>query len=231
MKRICTIAARAGSRGVKNKNIKMLAGKPLIAYTIIQAQDSKMFDVIAVTSDSEEILEVAKTYGVKFLIKRPDELATNVSAKVPALHHCVNEVEKISGEHFDTMVDLDATSPLRTVDDIKNAILMLETYNVSNVITGCIARRSPYFNLVELNENGYVGLSKQLSKPIVRRQDSPKCYDMNASIYVWKRDAFFKDTIFNHDTMIYEMPEERSIDIDNPLDFEFVEFLINKRGE
>ena len=129
------------------------------------------------------------------------------------------------------VVDLDATSPLRLVADIQDAVAMLEREKVSNVITAAPARRSPYFNLVELGEDGVVGLSKPLRKSIVRRQDSPKCFDMNASIYVWRRAALFDNpTVFNADTRLFVMPEERSTDIDNELDFEIVEFLMRKRN-
>lgn len=225
--RICTICARGGSKGVKNKNIRDLHGRPLIAYSILQARESGLFDCIAVSSDSEEILAVAKKCGVDYLVKRPDELATDQAAKLPAIRHCVSEVERIIGYGFDTIVDLDATSPLRISDDIIQCVQLLEDRMVSNVITGAPARRSPYFNLVEVGEEGVAKLSKRLEKPVVRRQDAPKCYDMNASIYVWSREALFDSpSIFNADTLLYEMPEERSIDIDSELDFKFVEFIM-----
>lgn len=231
MNRICTICARGGSKGVKNKNIRELLGKPLIAHSILQARESNLFDAIAVSSDSDAILETARHWGVDFIVKRPLELATDTAAKLPVIQHCVLEAEKMAGVSYDVVVDLDATSPLRIASDIQETVNLLETRGVSNIITGATARRSPYFNLVEVDENGVAALSKSLLKPIVRRQDSPKCYDMNASIYVWQRDALFgSTTIFNKDTLLYVMPEERSIDIDSELDFEFVEFLLKKRG-
>lgn len=230
MRRICTICARGGSKGVRNKNIRELLGKPLIAYSILQAKASNLFECVAVSSDSDEILEISKKSGADYLIERPKEMASDQAAKLPSIQHCVKEVEKLTGLTFDVMVDLDATSPLRTIGDISGAVRLLEDMQVSNVITGAPARRSPYFNLVELDENGVARRSKTLSVPIVRRQDSPRCYDMNASIYVWKRDAFFKSkTILLNDTLLYEMPEKRSIDIDSELDFEIVEFLMKKR--
>lgn len=231
MSRICTICARGGSKGVKNKNIRDLAGKPLIAYTLEQARASGLFDLIAVSSDSLEILGMARGHGADLLVERPAELATDTAAKLPVIRHCVEEVERISGKRFDVVVDLDATSPLRLVADIQGAVDMLERENVANVITAAPARRSPYFNLVELGEDGVVRLSKPLKKPIVRRQDSPKCFDMNASIYAWQRAALFDyPTVFNADTRLFVMPEERSADIDNELDFEIVELLMKKRN-
>jgi N-acylneuraminate cytidylyltransferase/CMP-N,N'-diacetyllegionaminic acid synthase len=231
MSRICTICARGGSKGVKNKNIRDLAGKPLIAYTINQAHASHLFDVIAVSSDSPEILDIGRKYGADLLVKRPEELATDTAAKVPVIRHCVAEAEQVTGKRFDIVVDLDATSPLRLVEDIQGAVSLLENEKVANVITAASARRSPYFNLVELGKDGVVRLSKSLEQPIVRRQDSPQCFDMNASIYVWQRAALFESpTIFNADTRLFVMPKERSTDIDDEIDFEIVELLIKKRN-
>ena len=232
MKRICTICARGGSKGVKGKNIRPLNGKPLIAYSIEQAKQSGLFDVIAVSSDSDLILETAGSFGADYLIKRPDVLAIDQAAKLPVIKHCVAEVESLKGYAFDTIVDLDATSPLRSIEDIKAAVALLEDSGVSNVITAMPSRRSPYFNLVELNAKGFVELSKPLEMPVVRRQDAPKCFDMNASIYAWVRSTFLtSDSIFNDDTKLYVMPEERSIDIDSELDFKFVEFLISTEAD
>ena len=225
--RLCTICARGGSKGVKGKNIRELHGRPLIAYSILQAKATQLFNAVAVDSDSEQVLELAKNWGADYLIKRPHELATDQSAKLPAIRHCVNEVERITGQRYDIIVDLDATSPLRIPEDIIGAVRLLEEKEVSNVITGAPSRRSPYFNLVEADDNGVVKLSKTLETPIVRRQDAPKCFDMNASVYVWKRETFFANlTIFNKDTLLYEMPEERSIDIDSELDFKLVEIIM-----
>jgi N-acylneuraminate cytidylyltransferase/CMP-N,N'-diacetyllegionaminic acid synthase len=231
MTRLCTICARGGSRGVKGKNIRELAGKPLIAHSIEQAKASGLFDAVAVSSDSPAILEIAAQLKVDYLIHRPDELATDQAAKLPVIRHCVAEVQRLRAEVFATLVDLDATSPLRTPEDIRCAVALLEDSGAGNVITAMPARRSPYFNLVELNADGIVELSKRPQTAIVRRQDAPKCYDMNASIYVWTQQQLFSsETIFNSDTRLYVMPEERSIDIDSELDFQFVEFLHSRRS-
>ena len=230
MRRICTICARGGSKEVKNKNIRELAGKPLIAFSLQQARGSRLFDLIAVSSDSAEILDVAHNYGAELIIERPAELASDSAAKIPAIRHCVEKAEQLFGKRFDVIIDLDATSPLRLAEDIQGAVDLLERNHVSNVITAAPARRSPYFNLVELGDDEVVRLSKSLEKPIVRRQDSPQCFDMNASIYVWTRAALFDcPTLFNADTRLFVMPEDRSIDIDNEMDFEIVELIMRKR--
>lgn len=230
MKRICSICARGGSKGVKNKNIKMIAGKPLIAHTIEQALRVGLFDMVAVSSDSDVILETAGQYGAQLLVKRPDELATDFISKLPGIRHCVETAEKMTGTGFDIVVDMDGTSPLRNLDDIRGAVELLENTGVMNVITAAPARRSPYFNLVEVGEDGVARLSKPLANHVYRRQDSPACYDMNASIYVWTRKGLFDHpTVFNADTRLFVMPEERSMDIDNELDFQIVEILMNIR--
>ncbi|WP_346353464.1 acylneuraminate cytidylyltransferase family protein [Azotosporobacter soli] len=230
MKRICTICARAGSKGVKNKNIRMLAGKPLIAHSILQAKATMLFDAIAVSSDSEEILTIAKQWGADFIIQRPMEMATDTAGKLPAIRHCLEEAEKQSGIQFDIVVDLDCTSPLRLPEDILGSVHLLEESGATNVITGAPARRSPYFNLVEELENGEIALAKVSQKPILRRQDAPRCYDMNASIYVWTAQSLRENqSLFQTGTRLYVMPEERSIDIDSELDFSLVEFLMARK--
>ena len=231
MKRLCTICARGGSKGVKGKNLRLLQGRPLIAHSILQAMESKLFDAVAVSSDSDEILDTARQYGVHVLVRRPDEMATDTAPKIPAILHCMLEAEQTLGAKFDVLVDLDATSPLRLVDDIVDVVFMLEESGVSNVITGAPARRSPYFNLVELNSEGFVELSKWPLSPIMRRQDSPRCFDMNASIYAWQRDIFFVNPkVFYENTKLFEMPEDRSQDIDSELDFEMVRLIMDGRN-
>jgi CMP-N,N'-diacetyllegionaminic acid synthase len=182
-----------------------------------------------VSSDSDAILETAKRFGADILVRRPDDLATDTAAKVPAIRHCLETTERQLAKTFPVFVDLAATSPLRVPADIIGAVRLLEERGASNVITGTPARGSPYFNLVELDERGIPHLSKSLGKPVVRRQDAPRCYDMNGSIYVWQRDRFLDNpAIFYEDTLLFEMPEDRSIDIDNELDFDIVCLLMAK---
>ncbi|OGT36754.1 MAG: flagellar modification protein B [Gammaproteobacteria bacterium RIFCSPHIGHO2_12_FULL_38_14] len=230
MKKICTICARGGSQGVKNKNIISFLGKPLIAHSILQAKASNLFNTIAVSSDSKKILAIARKWGADCLIKRPDYLASDTAGKLPVIKHAVLEVETKKNVHYDIIVDLDVTSPLRKIDDVKNAMTyFLQHKKANNLITGAKARKSPYFNIVEIDSVGYATLSKLGEKAVVRRQDAPKCYDLNASIYIWKRSALFKnDQVITNNTIFYEMPEERSIDIDTPIDLLFVRMLARK---
>lgn len=227
---LCTICARGGSKGVENKNIRFLAGKPLIAYTIKQARESKLFEHIVVSTDSESIMNISLEYGAEVFFRRPQELARDNSPKIPVIRHALLESEKYYCKKFDILMDLDATSPLRKVEDIVNSLNQFVLNDNDNLITAMPARRSPYFNLIELTKEGNVVLSKTLGIPVIRRQDSPKCFDMNASIYIWKRDILLcQDTVFLEKTGLYIMPEERSIDIDTKFDFELVEYLIKKK--
>lgn len=224
--RLCTVCARGGSQGVKNKNLRTLLGKPLLVHSLEQARASGLFDALAVSSDSDAILETSREWGADYLIRRPDELATDLAPKIPAIRHCLQEAERLAGRRFDVIVDLDATSPLRTPRDIQAAVAMLEEGNVANVITAMPARRSPYFNMVEVGDDGVPRLVKTLPNRIVRRQDAPQCYDMNASIYVWRRAVLMtNDSLFHDNTRLYVMPEERSWDVDSELDFKIIECL------
>lgn len=228
---LCTICARGGSKGVKNKNLRLLNGKPLIAHTIDQAKKSKLFDHIVVSSDSDEINKIAVEYGAEVIFKRPEELASDTSGKLDVIKHAFLMSEKHYGKSFDYNIDLDATSPLRDVDDIIKAYEQFISDNNDILITGAPSRRSPYFNLVEVDTNGKVFLSKTRDKSVLRRQDSPLCYDMNASIYIWRREALLNNsTLFTDKTGLYIMPEERSHDIDCELDFKIVEFLIGEKS-
>ena len=230
MRRLAVICARAGSKGVPNKNLRLLGGVPLVVHTIRQAQACSLLDNIAVSSDSEEILKTAEGYGIKHLIQRPTEMATDIASKVPAIRHCVQEVEKTT-EQFDLIADLDCTVPFRLVSDIVGAFELIERRGVSTLISGTTARKLPYFNIVELTTEGFVRISKTTTPPLVRRQDSPPCFDMNASIHIWRRQALFSsDARFHDDTVLFEMPLERSIDIDTEIEFVINELLMKKYG-
>jgi CMP-N,N'-diacetyllegionaminic acid synthase len=230
MRNICTILARGGSTGLKSKNTKILCGKPLIHYTIEQALESELFDKVAVSSDSDEILDISSLIEGVEIVKRPKELADNVISKLPGIKHAVQEIENQYNCLFDNVIDLDPTSPLREVEDIHNAFNQFIDNDHDNLITAMPARRSPSFNMVRIDENNQVNLVIVPETPITCRQNAPVCYDMNASIYVWKRNVLFdNNSLFIKKTGLYLMPEERSIDIDNAVDFEFVEFIMGKK--
>lgn len=224
VERLCTICARGGSKGLKNKNIKFFINKPLIAHTIEVAKASGLFYAIAVSSDSDEILSTAKAWGADYLIERPAQLATDSAAKLPAIQHCAQAVQAITGKQFETFVDLSVTSPLMLPQDIIGAVYLLEKSNAINVITAMQAKHSPYFSMVEPQANGYVSLVKKSN--YTRRQDLPTCYGMNGAIYVWAAKTFFNLTeVITDKTLVFEMPPERSVDIDSEMDFALASWL------
>ena len=231
MKNLCTICMRGGSKGLSNKNLRVLLGKPLMAYTIEQAQESKLFEHIVVSTDSNKIAKMAISFGAKAWFLRPSELSKDEAPKIPVIRHAFLESERYFDCKFDVVVDLDVTSPLRRVEDITNAFNQFIEENAYILITGSSARKNPYFNMVEFFE-GQVQLVKKLDEPVVRRQDAPQVYDMNASIYIWKRNVLLHDdSLFTKKTSLYTMPEESSVDIDTDLDWQFVEFLMGENFE
>ena len=226
---LCTICARGGSKGVKNKNIKKINGKPLIAYTIEQAKESKLFEHVVISTDSDDIASIAKEYGAEVFFKRSTEMASDTAGKLDVIKDAFVRSEEHYGCKFDYLVDLDATAPLRDVKDIIDSFQQFVDNDNDNLITAMPSRRSPYFNLIEQDKSGKIYLSKTLDSSVVRRQDAPKSYDMNASIYIWKRDSILNEkSLFLEKTGLYIMPEERSIDIDSELDYKFVGFLMKE---
>ena len=188
MKILCTICARSGSQNLHNKNFKKLNGKALIGYTIEQAIKSKLYNKIVLSSDDKRIFNIAKKYNIDTWFLRPKKLSNNKSAKIPAIKHALIESEKYYKTTFDIIHDLDVTSPLRKVSDIIKAQKIFLKNKSLNLISGCVAKKNPYFNMIEIRNKKNITLSKKNAK-VVRRQDAPKVYEMNASIYIWKRKA------------------------------------------
>ena len=230
MRILVTICARKGSKRVKNKNMRDLMNKPLIAHTIETAKKWGRADRIVVSTDSEEIARISKEYGAEVPFMRPYELASDTAPKLPVIQHVVKFLMDKENEKFDLVVDLDPTSPLRTVEDIENAYNTMLQGDSINLFSVCSARKSPYFNMVELDDDGYAHLCKTLENPIFRMQDTPVVYELNASIYIyWTKHLFNMDSVINEGSIIYEMPYERSIDIDSEIDFNMVEFFIKNK--
>jgi N-acylneuraminate cytidylyltransferase/CMP-N,N'-diacetyllegionaminic acid synthase len=227
MKILGTVCARGGSKGVKNKNIKDLNGKPLISYTIELLSKWDKADRIVCSTDSERIANIAKEYGADIPYIRPIELASDSASKLNVIQHLVNFCEKQDNVKYDIIVDLDPTAPLRKINDIEEAFSKFLESDANNLYSVSLAKKNPYFNMVEIDEYGYAHLCKDSN--VVRRQDAIPVYEMNASIYIYNRDFLINTkTLHSDKTIIYEMPAISSIDIDSELDFLFVEFLIQK---
>jgi len=218
---------RSGSKEIPNKNLINLLGKPLMSYSIEQAIESELFEHIVVSTDSQDILHKAKCFGAEGWFIRPKTLSSDESPKIPVIRHALKESEKKYGHKFDIIFDLDVTSPLRFTKDIIDSYNQFTDEDADILITACPSRKNPYFNMVEYSNN-QVQKIKELESFPNRRQDAPKVFDMNASIYIWKRDALMNnDTLFVTKTSLFVMPQERSIDIDTEMDLKFVNFLMD----
>lgn len=225
---VCVIPARGGSKGVPRKNIKILGSKPLIAYTIEQAVQSKYIDRIVVSTEDREIADISKQYGAEVPFMRPVVLAGDQVATIDVLLHAINWLEE-DKYAFDIIVLLHTTTPLRVVKDIDSCIEMLLGTKADNIFSVTEAHRNPYFNMIEINQNGKVQLSKKGT--FTSRQSAPKVYDMNSSIYVWWKDLLKKDTkIFLENSQVYVMPKIRSIDIDDDIDFRIAEVVMAEQN-
>jgi CMP-N,N'-diacetyllegionaminic acid synthase len=228
IKILCTICARKGSKGLKNKNLLKLLDKPLIMHTIEQARMIKYFSKIIVSSDSKKIIEISKN-KVDHCILRPKKLSNDQSSKVDAIQHALLMSENKFDQSFDLIVDLDVTSPLRSTNDISKAIKMFLKKKPGNLVSGTEAKKNPYFNQVMFRNNKLSVVNKP-KKKIVRRQDAPKIFDLNASIYIWSRKNLLSSKrLINEKTIFYKMPSISSIDIDNKLDFMMVSYILKKK--
>lgn len=230
MKILATIAARGGSKGVKNKNVRDLLGKPLIAHTIEQALKWGKASRVVVSTDSPEIAEAARKWGAQTPFSRPAELATDTAPKVPVIRHAWREAEKFYGERYDHVVDLDATAPLRRIADIEAALKTAVEKRSLTLFSVTPAHKNPYFNMVELDGEGWAGLCKKLPAGVTRRQDAPKVYDLNASIYVYSREFLEGEsqTVLTGRSAVHVMDELSGTDIDREVDFKFVEFILKE---
>jgi len=227
---LITICARGGSKGIPGKNIKMLNGKPLIGYTIDIAKrfKEKYGNVeIALSTDSEEIMQVAEQCGLHSDYKRPASLGGDTVGKIDAIKDIVLYTEKNKVTKYDYVLDMDVTSPLRTMQDLEEAFALMEAdSNAINLFSVSEAGRSPYFNQVEQKENGYFNKVKDAGT-VLTRQSAPKVYDLNASFYIYRREFFdlgYKGAITDR-SLIYLM-NHTCFDLDHPIDFEIISFLL-----
>jgi CMP-N,N'-diacetyllegionaminic acid synthase len=227
----CVIGARGGSKGVAGKNFRPLLGKPLIAWSIEQALACPDIKRVVVSTGSEAIAEVSRAAGAHVPFMRPAELANDTAGKWAVWQHALAATDAhFAGDPIDLFVDLDCTSPLRDVDDISKAIAQFRATDKDAVFTVCEARKNPYFNMLETDESGNLRISKQLPKPIVRRQDAPKVVEHVASIYVLSPDYLRRGTgLLSGRTEGYDIGAAKSTDIDSEFDFELVEYLMRKR--
>lgn len=222
---LAIIPARGGSKRLPRKNVLDLAGKPLIAWSIEAGLKSKYIDKVIVTSDDDEILGIANEFGSD-TIKRPDELASDTATSFDAIKHTINNIDR-----YDYIVLLQPTSPLRTADQIEEAIELLESKSADAVISVCEMDHSPLWSNTLPNDNSMQGFLRDeiLNK---RSQDLEPYYRLNGAIYICDTNRLLeeKSFLFKENIFAYKMDRESSVDIDEKIDFQFAEILIKGRG-
>lgn len=232
MKATAFIFARGGSKGLPGKNIRHLAGKPLIAWSIEHALEVKRIDRVFVSTDSEQIADIARDYGAEIPFIRPKELAQDDSPEWLSWQHALSYLLDTDSVLPDVMVSIPATAPLRLSCDIENCLDEFAKGEVDTVITVSAAHRSPYFNMVKPNEDGTVGLIIPPESFIKRRQDSPAVYDVTTVAYAISPEfVMTHNNIFEGRVRAVDVPVERAVDIDTLQDFQFAEFLLNIREQ
>ncbi len=223
------ITARGGSKRIPKKNVKLLAGKPLIAYTILEAKRSKYIDKLIVSTDDEEIAQISREYGAEVPFMRPKELAEDMTKSVDVLIHAVKFMEDNDLLLPDIIVLLEPTAPLRTVDDIDSGIkkhLDTDADSVVGVIKG--DNRHPL--KAKIIENDRIKDYSFEEKEIIRSQDLPPVYYRNGAYYSVKREVLMKErTLYGKDTRPLIMDESRSLDINSEFDLKLAEALIKNR--
>ncbi|SFO93041.1 acylneuraminate cytidylyltransferase family protein [Tranquillimonas alkanivorans] len=223
------IGARKGSKGVPRKNFRDMRGKPLIDWSLDQLFAAPRVDAVVVSTDDEEIYQHAVAKGALEIGLRPAHLATDAAGKWGVWQHALEEAEKLAGP-AGAFLDLDCTSPLRLPEDIDAALNLFFAERPDMVMSCCEARKNPYFNLVEPDETGALHVSKPLPGGVVARQQAPTVWEHAASTYVVAPDYLRRaGSLFEGRVIPYLMPPERCVDIDSPLDFRMVEFLMGER--
>ncbi|MCE0558565.1 acylneuraminate cytidylyltransferase family protein [Motilimonas sp. E26] len=225
MKNFAFIFARGGSKGLPRKNIKLLAGKPLLQYSVDTALATPLIEHVFVSTDDSEIAEVAIAAGA-IVIDRPAELASDTSPEWLSWRHAIEWVRTSYGE-FDGFVSLPATSPLRSVGDVEGAISKLNTTEADVCISVTPASRSPFFNMVKLAESGMVELVNKPHAEVSRRQDAPSVFDITTVVYATTPNFVLNHYgIFSGKVTSIEVPKERAVDIDDIYDFKLAEAII-----
>lgn len=222
------ITARGGSKGIPRKNIKELGGKPLIAYTLSAAQKSNFLTRTLVSTDDQEIAEVAKQYGGEVPFLRPPELAQDKSTSLDVIAHALQWVKENEGEEYDYVMILQPTSPFRTVEDIDACIKKIVDTDSDSVMSMVELTDFSLKKLKKIeNDRIFPLLEEEGRFSTFRDQDIP-VYKRNCAIYLTKTEYLKQGDLFGKISLAHIMPAERSLDINTPFDFEFAQFLISK---
>ena len=229
MRNFAFIFARGGSKGLPGKNIKPLAGKPLIAYSIDVAQQVPDIEAVFVSTDDDNIAQIATQYGAN-VIRRPLELAQDDSPEWLAWRHAIQWTTEHHGA-FDGFISLPATSPLRSKEDVEAAMIKRVEAGADICISITPASRSPYFNMVTTTANGEVRLAISPSESVQRRQDAPTVFDITTVVYATTNDFVLNHYgLFSGKVVAIEIPKQRAVDIDDIYDFKLAEAILNEKG-
>ena len=218
---LAIIPARGGSKGIIKKNIKLLGNKPLIAWTIEEAKKSKYIDRLILSSDDQEIIEIARKWHCEVPFVRPEELARDDTPSIDTLIHAIN----IIPEKYDYVCMLQPTSPLRKAEDIDGSIQKCIIMNSNCCVSVVKVEQHPYwmYEIVPGDE-----LRSIVPNNITRRQDLPEIYILNGAVYIAKVEVILNNRSFlGKDTIGYKMERERSFDIDNNVDFNYCQMFVN----
>ena len=231
MTTVAFIFARGGSKGLPGKNIRLLGGKPLIAWSIEHALEVDRIDRVLVSTDSPEIASISRQYGAEVPFIRPADLAMDESPEWLAWRHGLEYLREDMGSMPEIMVSVPAIAPLRLAIDINSCIDEYEKGLTDVVITVTDAQRNPYFSMVKENPDGTYGLVNASPLKIMRRQDAPIVYAITPVCYVVNPEFVMShDSIFEGRVGAVQVPIERAIDIDTLLDFQIAEVLFSNRG-
>lgn len=226
------IFARGGSKGVPRKNIRLLAGKPLITYAIQTAKESRFINRVIVSTDDDEIARIAIQSGAEVPFMRPAELSGDKASEWFAWQHAIAEVQKKINQPVDIFVSIPTTSPLRSASDVDACISKLLHSHADIVITVKKAERSPYFNMVNLDDLGYAHIVISTGNRMTQRQDAPQVYDMTTVAYAARPEFIMSaHNMFEGKVMVVEVPSERALDIDTELDFKIAECLMKEKQD
>ena len=229
---VALIFARGGSKGLPNKNTRLLGDLPLIAWSIKHALSINRIERVIVSTDSEEIAEVARKYGAETPFIRPPELAKDDTPEWLAWRHALNYFAQENGQLPEIMISIPPTAPLRMPIDIENCLDEYEKGDADAVITITEAHRNPYFNMVKEKKDGTVALVIAPEENLSRRQDSPIVYDLTTVCYVLNPKFVMNcNALFEGRVKAVHIPKERAIDIDALLDFQIAECLLNIRDQ
>jgi len=225
---IAAVFARGGSKGVPDKNLRILDGRPLITHAIEQALECPGIDRVLVSTDSPEIARTATAAGGEVPWLRPAELSTDTSREWQAWQHLVQWLDS-RDETPERLLVVPCTAPLRRVDDLARCLEAADDPDVDIVLTVTPAHRNPWFNMVQIREDGSVGLVIEPATRFHRRQDAPRVFDVGTVAFV-ADPAFVRSATSLYDGRVraVEVPAERSLDIDTESDLAFAEFLIER---